>query len=104
MTDPSRNSAMIPSVKRIFLRRSGVRNARANAVSTRSSWKGTRSLDERGRAGRGTAAPGGRHHPRGRAPRTITLAPPPNPADDRDGRAALQLGDRAARGGDLVLG
>jgi hypothetical protein len=28
---------MIPIEKRIFLRRSGVRNARANAVSTRSS-------------------------------------------------------------------
>src|SRR3954471_19653058 len=35
MTEPRRNSAMIPSVKRIFERRSGVRNARANAVSTR---------------------------------------------------------------------
>ena len=37
MTEPSRNRAMIASVKRIFRRRSGVRNARANAVSTRSS-------------------------------------------------------------------
>src|SRR5215207_852972 len=35
MTEPRRNSAMIPIEKRIFLRRSGVRNARANAVSTK---------------------------------------------------------------------
>ena len=37
MTEPSRNSAMIAMVKKIFLRRSGVRKARTNAVSTSSS-------------------------------------------------------------------
>src|ERR1700744_6574313 len=33
--DPNRNRAMMPSVKSSFLRRSGVRNARMNAVSMR---------------------------------------------------------------------
>ncbi len=31
MKDPNRNSAMIPNVKRILARRSGVRNALTNA-------------------------------------------------------------------------
>ncbi len=35
--DPNRKTARIPSVKRIFLRRSGVRNALAKAESTRPS-------------------------------------------------------------------
>src|SRR5262245_40880054 len=35
--EPNRKSAMIPSVNSIFRRRSGVRNARANAVSTQAS-------------------------------------------------------------------
>src|SRR5215469_2855000 len=33
--EPNRNSATMPSVKSSFLRRSGVRNARMNAVSMR---------------------------------------------------------------------
>ena len=33
---PNRNSAMMPTVKSSFLRRSGVRKARRNAVSMRS--------------------------------------------------------------------
>src|SRR6201995_2045065 len=33
--EPNRNKAMMPSVKSSFLRRSGVRNARMNAVSMR---------------------------------------------------------------------
>ena len=36
MIEPSRKTARIASVKKIFLRRSGVRNALANAASTRA--------------------------------------------------------------------
>ncbi|GLY13183.1 hypothetical protein Kisp01_01990 [Kineosporia sp. NBRC 101677] len=36
MNDPRRNSAMIATVKKILRRRSGVRNARKNAVSTQN--------------------------------------------------------------------
>src|SRR5512133_1564568 len=37
MVEPRRKTARIASVKKIFLRRSGVRNALANAASTRAS-------------------------------------------------------------------
>src|SRR4051794_34118189 len=51
MIDPSRKRARIPSVKKIFLRRSGVRKALANAESTRPS------LSSRERPGESTRRP-----------------------------------------------
>src|SRR5690348_18416518 len=67
MVDPSRKIAMIASVKRILARRSGVRNARANAVSTKILLRGgavrRRPAQVGGAAGarQAAAGPGGAH-------------------------------------------
>src|SRR6478735_6661888 len=110
--DPSRNSTMMPRVKSSFLRRSGVRNARAKAASTGSSWGAARwrgiSHAIRGRVTQRRNAPGS--PPRwptsrrlaGRAPGALltrgvwwSLAPDHSAGESRD---------RAAGGLDLLLG
>src|SRR5689334_11360438 len=89
--EPSRKSVMIISTNSSFRRRSGVRNALANALSTTSSFLAVR---RRGADSR---------EPASQAPESLTGAPRPAgcPCTDPWGSG---YGDRTARGLDLLLG